>query len=76
MCLAVIGKILRIDPPNALSDIEGNLSNINIQLTPDVCEGQHVLIHAGYSISIMPEDEVLSTQRLLDEVARLVNHVE
>lgn len=75
MCLAVIGKVLRVDKPNAISDVEGNLVNINIQLTPDVCEGQHVLIHAGFSIATMPEDEVLMTQRLLSEVARIVDHV-
>ena len=75
MCLAVIGKVMKIDHSNALSDVEGNLVTINIQLTPEVCEGQYVLIHAGFSIATMPEEEFITTQSLLDEISRMVNHV-
>lgn len=76
MCLAVIGKIVKVDTLNALSDVEGNLITINIQLTPEVREGQYVLIHAGFSIETMPEKDFFKTQALLNEITRMVNHVE
>lgn len=76
MCLAVIGKVLKVDKSNALSDVEGNLVIINTQLTPDVREGQYVLIHAGFSIETMPEKDFFTTQELLNEILRIVNHAD
>ncbi|MCE5284590.1 MAG: HypC/HybG/HupF family hydrogenase formation chaperone [Pelosinus sp.] len=74
MCLAVVGKVLKIDKLTALADIEGNHIIINIQLTPNVEIGQYILIHAGFAIETMPENEFVTAQTLLTEIARMVNH--
>lgn len=76
MCLAVIGKILKIDKSNAISDVDGNIVTINIQLTPDVHKNDYVLIHAGFSIETMPKQEFFETQELLNKISRIVHHVQ
>lgn len=75
MCLAVIGKVVQVGDDKALSDVEGNLVNINIQLTPDVCEGGYLLIHAGFAIATMEEEEFFETQALLNQISRVLDNV-
>ncbi|MBP2651669.1 MAG: hydrogenase assembly chaperone hypC/hupF [Firmicutes bacterium] len=75
MCLAVIGKVMRLEETQAKVKVEGNLVNINIQLTPTVCAGQHVLVHAGFAIAVVAEDEATETQALLDQIAGVLDDV-
>ena len=42
---------------------------ISIWLTPDVKPGDYVLLHTGYAINIIDEDEAKETLSLLEEVA-------
>lgn len=73
MCLAVIGKVLQVEGIQAEANVEGNLVKINIQLTPAVCVGQYVLIHAGFAITIVSDDEAWETQSLLDQIAGVID---
>ena len=74
MCLAVIGRVVEVVGDRAMTDIEGNLITINIQLTPDVCAGNYVLIHAGFAIATVEEEEAFETQGLLNEISRVLDH--
>lgn len=74
MCLAVIGRIVEIKNQQAISDIDGNLINVNIQLTPDVFEGQYILIHAGFSIACIEKKEVAETQTLINQVWEVLDY--
>jgi hydrogenase expression/formation protein HypC len=38
-------------------DIGGNIKEINILLTPEAKVGDYVLLHAGYAIQVIDEDE-------------------
>lgn len=75
MCLAVIGNVLQVEGTQAKANVEGNFININIQLTPTVCAGQYVLIHAGFAITIVSDDEACETQSLLDKIAGVLDDV-
>lgn len=75
MCLAVIGKVLQVEGTQAKANVEENLVNINIQLTPMVCGGQYVLIHAGFAITIISNDEACETQALLEKIAGVLDAV-
>jgi hydrogenase expression/formation protein HypC len=57
MCLAIPSKIVRIDGNIAEVDIGGNIKEINILLTPEAKVGDYVLLHAGYAIQVIDEDE-------------------
>ena len=69
MCLAIPALVKSVDGLNAEVEIGGIQRNISIQLTPEVQAGEYVLIHTGYSISIIDSEEAEETMKLLLEMA-------
>ena len=62
MCLAVPGKILAMfgdDPIMRLGrvDFGGIVKEINHAYTPEAAVGDYVLVHVGFAISILDEEE-------------------
>lgn len=70
MCLAVPARIIEKDGDKAVADAMGNRWNIRITLTPDIEVGDVVLIHAGYAITKVDEEEAQKTWELFEEIAR------
>jgi len=71
MCLAVPGQIIEIvDEDNRLAkvDVAGVQRNVNIGLLDAVGPGEWVLIHVGFAISQVDEDEAIATRRLLEQM--------
>ena len=71
MCLAIPGQIVGIvDEPNRLAQIEvaGVRRTVNIGLLDDIVEGDWVLVHVGFALSKVDEDEAYATLRLLAEM--------
>jgi hydrogenase expression/formation protein HypC len=73
MCLAIPGQILEIvDEPNRLAkvDVAGVRRSVNIGLLDGEAGGAEpgdwVLIHVGFAISKVDEDEAEATRRLLE----------
>ncbi len=73
MCLAIPGVILEVvDETNRLAkvDVAGVHRNVNIGLLDEdgqsVGPGDWVLIHVGFAISQVDEEEALATRRLLE----------
>lgn len=75
MCLAVPGQVLEVvDEANRLAkvDVAGVHRNVNIGLLDteetSVGAGDWVLIHVGFAISQVDEEEALATRRLLEQM--------
>lgn len=69
MCLAVPARVIEIDGDKAVADAMGNRWNIRITLTPEIEVGDVVLIHAGYAITKVDEEEAQKTWELFEEIA-------
>jgi hydrogenase expression/formation protein HypC len=67
MCLAVPGKILSIDGVAGVVNMSGVEVNVGLQLVPGAKVGDYVLLHAGFAIQVIEEDEALETAELLAE---------
>jgi len=68
MCLAIPAKIVNISGEDAQVDFgEGVLREINVMLV-DARVGDYVLVHAGYAIQVLSEEEALETLRLWNEI--------
>jgi hydrogenase expression/formation protein HypC len=75
MCLAIPGQILEfVDEPNRLAkvDVAGVQRTINVGLldadNTAVSAGDWVLIHVGFAISKVDEDEARATRELLERM--------
>ena len=75
MCLAIPGQIVEyVDPVNHIAkvDVAGVRRNVNIALLHDGTTGpgpgDWVLIHVGFAMSQVDEEEALATRRLLEQM--------
>jgi hydrogenase expression/formation protein HypC len=71
MCLAIPGQIVElVDELNRLAKVEvaGVRRNVNVGLLDDVGPGDWVLIHVGFAISQIDEDEARATRELLEQM--------
>jgi hydrogenase expression/formation protein HypC len=59
MCLAIPGKILKIDGNSALVDFDGLTQNVIIALIQNPEIGKFVIVHAGYAIEMMDEKDAI-----------------
>lgn len=68
MCLAIPGKIKSIDikTHHATVSFNGIEKNINIEVV-DVNIGDYVIVHAGYAIEKLNEQEAKETLSLLSK---------
>lgn len=67
MCLAVPGKIVSIHGHNALIDFGGVQREANVSLVePKV--GDYVVVHAGFAIQIVDEEDAKETIKLWEEL--------
>jgi len=71
MCLAVPVKVISIKDEQAEVEIGGVGRPVSIVLTPDVKVGNYVLLHAGYAISIVDDNEAEETLKLFEQIADL-----
>jgi hydrogenase expression/formation protein HypC len=68
MCLAIPAKVVDIKDDGARVDFgEGVLREVNVMLV-DAKVGDYVLVHAGYAIQVLSEEEALETLRLWNEI--------
>ena len=73
MCLAVPGKIIRIDNPgSAVVDMLGARREVSLRLVPDAQGDDYVLVHAGFGIQVIGPDEARETIELIREMDELV----
>jgi hydrogenase expression/formation protein HypC len=75
MCLAIPGQVLEwVDTGNQIAkvDVVGVRRNINVSLIAGedcgVRPGDWVLIHVGFAISRIDEDEARATRELLEQL--------
>ena len=68
MCLAIPAKVIDIKGDGARVDFgEGVLREVNVTLV-DAEVGDYVLVHAGYAIQVLSEEEAQDTLRLWNEI--------
>ncbi len=68
MCLAIPARIIKLEEDRAVVDAMGNQFNARTTLLPDAKLGDLVLVHAGFAISTIDEDEARKTWQLIEEI--------
>ena len=69
MCLAIPALVKSVDGPLAEVEVGGVTRQASLQLTPEARVGDYVLLHTGYAINVIDEDEAQETLKLLRELS-------
>ena len=76
MCLAIPGKLIEVteDPQGVRmgkANFGGIVKQVCLEYTPEANAGDYVLVHVGFALSKVDEDEAARTYQLLEEMAQL-----
>lgn len=83
MCLGIPGRIESISDPDqkllssgltmreALVSFSGIKKNVNLVYLPEAKVGDYVVVHVGFAISILREDEALKVYEALRKMGEL-----
>ncbi|MDT8393659.1 MAG: HypC/HybG/HupF family hydrogenase formation chaperone [Bacteroidales bacterium] len=67
MCLSIPAKIDSIDGDMASVNVGGVTYNASLQLLDDVKVGDYILLHTGFAIQKISEEEAAETLRTFEE---------
>lgn len=75
MCLGVPGKIVEIYEQDGLHmakvDFGGIFREACLSYVPEAKVGEYCVIHVGFAISLLNEEEALETLELLNQISNL-----
>lgn len=68
MCLAVPLKIIEIDGKNAVGESMGMQRKLRVDFIPEPKIGDYVIVHAGFAIERLPEEQALEDIAAWEEI--------
>jgi hydrogenase expression/formation protein HypC len=72
MCLAIPGKLLEITTENGLKmgsvDVNGAITRACLEYVPEIQAGQYTIVHAGFALKIIDEDEAAESLKIWQEL--------
>lgn len=72
MCLAIPGRLIKIHDHAGLKmgevDYDGTVSQVCLEYVPEIELGQYTVVHAGFALSILDEEEAQKTLALWQEL--------
>lgn len=76
MCLGIPGQVLSIEGSEPLTRtakvrFSGIVKDVNLAYAPDAKIGDYVIVHVGFAISILNEDEARRVLATLQELGEL-----
>jgi hydrogenase expression/formation protein HypC len=73
MCLSIPAKIISIDGNMAEVSTGGAVFKAGLHLIEDAIVGDYILLHAGFAIQKISENDASETLRLLEEMNDSLN---
>ena len=70
MCLGIPGRIIETDGLTATVDVGGSRKQASLMLLEGARLGDYVIVHAGFAIEKVDEEEALKTLEMIDELIR------
>ena len=69
MCLAIPARVISLlEKSRAMIDIGGVQKEVSLELLDDVAVGDYVVVHVGYALSRLNEEEAQKTLALFAEL--------
>jgi hydrogenase expression/formation protein HypC len=73
MCLSIPARVMEINGNMADVSVGGTIFKASLQMVENVQVGDFILLHAGFAIQKIKEDEALETLRILKEMKGAMN---
>ena len=73
MCLAIPMKITSVEGDTALVSLEGLEKEIDVRFLEDPQPGDYVIVHAGFAIDKLDEEEARKTLDLFRDITAELN---
>jgi hydrogenase expression/formation protein HypC len=70
MCLGIPGRIVESDGLMAKVDVGGTKKEASLMLLDDVAVGDYVIVHAGFAIQKVDEQEAEESLKVVDEIIK------
>jgi len=71
MCLAVPMQVKSLRGKEATVEVGGITRKVSLVLAPEAKQGDYVLVHTGYAISVIDEEEAQETLELLGALSEV-----
>lgn len=71
MCLSVPAKVLSIEGDTAKVAVGETICNASLQIVDDVRVGDYILLHTGFALQKISEEDAMETFRLFEELEDL-----
>ena len=71
MCLSIPAKVESIDGEMAMVSVGGAKYNASLQMLDDVKVGDYILLHTGFAIQKISEEEAQETLKVFEEFKEL-----
>jgi len=71
MCLGIPVKMVKVEGRRGEGEIGGITRVVDLSLVSDVQPGDYVILHAGFAIEKIHEEEARETLKLLREISGL-----
>ena len=69
MCLAIPVRISAVDSDGmATVELSGVERRVSLVMTPEAKVGDYVLVHTGFALNVLDEEEAQATLALFDEL--------
>ncbi len=70
MCLGIPGKVVTIDKETSTAEVDfgGVKRTVSMHLCPEAGIGDYVLVHVGFAIQKLDEEDALITLELFKEI--------
>ena len=69
MCLAVPLRLIEIHDKEAVAEANGIRRTVRVDFIPNPQIGDYVLVHAGFAMERLKEEQALANLKALQEVA-------
>jgi hydrogenase expression/formation protein HypC len=73
MCLSIPAKVVDIKGNMADVSVGGTIFKAGLQMIENVKIGDYILLHTGFAIQKISEEEALQTLRILNEMNDAMN---
>jgi len=68
MCLAIPAKIIEINGDMGVVELGGVRKEISLVLVPEAKVGDYAIVHVGFAIQILDEEEARKSLEIFEEI--------